>query len=195
MARLHRHSGGNPFLLWELLQLPAPTAPVSLRARRHRRVCARSCPAGWTGCRARPARACRSFVPGADVDLLLLNRLVERRPAAVMTAVTEAEAARLPFPLVRVSASSMRWAARFSTHFWVFALPDGQHVEVFGRQHPGKEHLETGPVVGFEVTDLAGAVAELRAAGVELLGEPGPTWQHFRGPDGNVYELVMLTRP
>jgi hypothetical protein len=33
-------------------------------------------------------------------------------------------------------------------------------------------------------------VAELRAAGVELLGEPGPTWQHFRGPDGNVYELV-----
>ena len=22
------------------------------------------------------------------------------------------------------------------------------------------------------------------------LGEPGPTWQHFRGPDGNVYELV-----
>jgi hypothetical protein len=23
-----------------------------------------------------------------------------------------------------------------------------------------------------------------------LLGEPGATWQHFRGPDGNVYELV-----
>jgi hypothetical protein len=30
----------------------------------------------------------------------------------------------------------------------------------------------------------------LRDAGIELLGEPGPTWQHFRGPDGNVYELV-----
>jgi hypothetical protein len=37
---------------------------------------------------------------------------------------------------------------------------------------------------------LARAVDELRTAGVELLGEPGPTWQHFRGPDGNVYELV-----
>ena len=59
----------------------------------------------------------------------------------------------------------------------------------------GKEHFETGPVVGFEVTNLAEAVAELRAAGIELLGEPGPTWQHFRGPDGNVYELVVLTEP
>ena len=80
-------------------------------------------------------------------------------------------------------------------HFWVFELPDGQHVEVFGRQYPGKEHFETGPVVGFEVTNLAEAVAELRTAGIELLGEPGPTWQHFRGPDGNVYELVVLTKP
>lgn len=79
--------------------------------------------------------------------------------------------------------------------FWVFELPDGQHVEVFGRHYPGKEHFATGPMVGFEVTDLVEAVAELRAAGIELLGEPGPTWQHFRGPDGNVYELVALTRP
>jgi catechol 2,3-dioxygenase-like lactoylglutathione lyase family enzyme len=45
-------------------------------------------------------------------------------------------------------------------------------------------------VVGFAVRDLRAAVDELRRAGVELLGEPEPTWQHFRGPDGNVYELV-----
>jgi len=51
-------------------------------------------------------------------------------------------------------------------------------------------HFATGPVVGFAVRDLAAAVEELRRAGVELLGEPGPMWQHFRGPDGNVYELV-----
>ena len=75
-------------------------------------------------------------------------------------------------------------------HFWVFALPDGNHVEVFGEQYPGKEHFTTGPVVGFAVTDLPQAVMTLREAGIELLGEPGPTWQHFRGPDGNVYELV-----
>jgi hypothetical protein len=74
--------------------------------------------------------------------------------------------------------------------FWAFELPDGRHVEIFGSSYPGKDHFATGPVVGFAVRDLPAAVDELRRADVELLGEPGPTWQHFRGPDGNVYELV-----
>jgi catechol 2,3-dioxygenase-like lactoylglutathione lyase family enzyme len=72
----------------------------------------------------------------------------------------------------------------------VFELPDGRNVEVFGPQFQGREHFDRGPVVGFAVRDLPAAVQELRDAGIELLGEPGPTWQHFRGPDGNVYELV-----
>jgi catechol 2,3-dioxygenase-like lactoylglutathione lyase family enzyme len=74
--------------------------------------------------------------------------------------------------------------------FWVFKLPSGYNVEVFDATNPGKDHFDTGPVGGFAVRDMPAAVEELRAAGVELLGEPGPTWQHFRGPDGNVYELV-----
>jgi catechol 2,3-dioxygenase-like lactoylglutathione lyase family enzyme len=74
--------------------------------------------------------------------------------------------------------------------FWVFNLPDGRGVEVFDPSYPGKSHFETGPVAGIAVRDLPAAVAELRAAGIELCGEPGPTWQHFRGPDGNIYELV-----
>ncbi|ONI76316.1 hypothetical protein ALI144C_37295 [Actinosynnema sp. ALI-1.44] len=74
--------------------------------------------------------------------------------------------------------------------FWVFKLPEGNNVEVFGEDYQGKEHFVTGPVAGFTVRDLPAAVARLRGAGVELVGEPGPTWQHFRGPDGNVYELV-----
>jgi len=74
--------------------------------------------------------------------------------------------------------------------FWVFKLPTGHNIEVFDDSYPGKDHFATGPVAGFAVRDLPAAVAELRVAGVELLGEPGPTWQHFRGPDGNVYELV-----
>jgi catechol 2,3-dioxygenase-like lactoylglutathione lyase family enzyme len=73
--------------------------------------------------------------------------------------------------------------------FWAFKLPDGSTVEVFGQEAPDKSHFTTGPVVGFVVSDLAAAVEELRKAGVELVGEPGPSWQHFRGPDGNVYEL------
>ena len=75
--------------------------------------------------------------------------------------------------------------------FWVFELPNGRHVEVFAEETRGKEHFSTGPVVGFAVENLAVAVDELRAAGVELVGKPGPTWQHFSGPDGNVYELVQ----
>lgn len=59
---------------------------------------------------------------------------------------------------------------------------------------PGKEHFSSGPVGGFAVRDLAAAVDELSRAGVELLGKPGPTWQHFRGPDGNAYELVAAER-
>ncbi|WP_210506338.1 VOC family protein [Naasia sp. SYSU D00057] len=74
--------------------------------------------------------------------------------------------------------------------FWVFELPDGSHVEVFGPRAPDHDHFTTGPVAGFAVADLPSAVEELRAAGIELLGVAGPTWQHFRGPDGNVYELV-----
>ena len=72
----------------------------------------------------------------------------------------------------------------------VFELGDGRHVEVFGPSYPGEEHFDSGPVVGVAVSDLPAAVAELRSAGVELLGEPGATWQNFRGPDGNVYGLT-----
>jgi hypothetical protein len=28
--------------------------------------------------------------------------------------------------------------------FWVFELPDGRHVEIFGSSYPGKEHFTTG---------------------------------------------------
>ncbi len=72
----------------------------------------------------------------------------------------------------------------------VYELPDGQHVEIFGPHYRGSEHFDSVPVAGFAVRDLPTAVEELRRAGITLLGEPGPTWQHFRGPDGSVYELV-----
>jgi hypothetical protein len=79
--------------------------------------------------------------------------------------------------------------AHSEDQFWVFDLKDGSQIEVFGDAFPGKEHLTTGPVVGFLVDDLAASTEELKRNEVELLGVPGPTWQHFRGPDGSIYEL------
>lgn len=74
-------------------------------------------------------------------------------------------------------------------------LPDSSAVEVFGpsdRDHP---YFTTGPVVGFRVEDLEAARHDLTRHRVELLGPIGGEagsvrWQHFRAPDGNVYEIV-----
>ena len=74
---------------------------------------------------------------------------------------------------------------------WIFTLPDGTLVEVFSPESGGRDHFQTGPVAGFAVDDLVAARQELVQQGIELVGQPGPTWQHFRGPDGNIYELVV----
>jgi catechol 2,3-dioxygenase-like lactoylglutathione lyase family enzyme len=74
-----------------------------------------------------------------------------------------------------------------------FRLPNGDTVEVFGPEDHEHGHFTTGPVVGFEVDDIEDGARELEAAGIELLSgveeAGGYTWVHFRGPDGNVYEL------
>lgn len=73
-------------------------------------------------------------------------------------------------------------------------MPNTSQLEIFPADDPDHPHFTTGPVPEFLVDDLAGAAEELRAAGVELLGEPGGTpeegWLHFRAPDGNVYGLT-----
>jgi catechol 2,3-dioxygenase-like lactoylglutathione lyase family enzyme len=77
--------------------------------------------------------------------------------------------------------------------FAVLEVPDGSTVEVFGPASPYNEHL-THPVAGFLVSDLDAAVAELRAAGAEIVlpvqGGGTRSWVHFRAPDGFVYELA-----
>jgi hypothetical protein len=80
---------------------------------------------------------------------------------------------------------------------WVFQLPDGAKVEVFG---PGSHnpHLTTGPVPGFVVEDVASATEELRAAGVPIVhgpirvgeGDNLAAWVHFLAPDGRIYEVT-----
>ncbi len=80
--------------------------------------------------------------------------------------------------------------------FAVFQMWNGDTVEVFGPSDTGHVHFDAGPVVGFLVADVVAARAELEEDGVvDLLGPlrswPGGTAsQHFRAPDGNVYEVV-----
>jgi predicted enzyme related to lactoylglutathione lyase len=73
-------------------------------------------------------------------------------------------------------------------------MPNTSRFEIFGPEDQDHTHFTTGPVPEFLVDDLAAAADELRAAGVELLGEIGGTpeqgWLHFRAPDGNVYGLT-----
>ena len=71
----------------------------------------------------------------------------------------------------------------------MFELPDGSHFAVHGPREQG----DTARTIGFRVRDLEGAVAELRAAGVEV-DDPQENdrlrYAHFRAPDGKLYELV-----
>jgi predicted enzyme related to lactoylglutathione lyase len=85
-----------------------------------------------------------------------------------------------------------------STDFTVFRLPSGDKLEIFGpaASHQAELFARDQVVASFLVEDIDAAIAELRAAGIELLGERGEGgggyfWQHFRAPDGKVFELLV----
>jgi len=91
----------------------------------------------------------------------------------------------------------IRLSHRSADDFWVFQLPDGSKVEVFGPQSHNP-HFTTGPVPGFLVDNVDAATEELRAAGIPIVsgpirweGEDDAAWVHFRGPDGNIYEITQ----
>lgn len=71
----------------------------------------------------------------------------------------------------------------------MFALPDGSWFAVAGPRGMGN----TDRSIGFLVANLDEAIAELKAAGVEV-GEPAANdrqrYVHFHAPDGQLYELV-----
>jgi catechol 2,3-dioxygenase-like lactoylglutathione lyase family enzyme len=75
----------------------------------------------------------------------------------------------------------------------VFELPDGSRFAVANPRGVG----DTSRTIGFLVERIDGAVAELRAAGVEV-DEPAENdlqrYVHFRAPDGKLYELVEERR-
>src|SRR6202030_279766 len=80
--------------------------------------------------------------------------------------------------------------------FTVFRLPDGDQLEIFGLEGPAsrEQFAHNEVVAGLLVDDIEQATVELRQAGVELIGPRGRgvngyAWQHFRAPDGKVFEL------
>jgi catechol 2,3-dioxygenase-like lactoylglutathione lyase family enzyme len=80
--------------------------------------------------------------------------------------------------------------------FTVFRLPNKDIVEVIGPDDSAHTFFTTAPVVGFLVDDVDAAKKEMEAAGVEFFddevqrADDGNAWAHFRGPDGNVYEIT-----
>ena len=83
--------------------------------------------------------------------------------------------------------------------FVELTMADGAKLELFGSAAAadGPWLFASNPVVaGFLVDDVKTAREELmRTPGVELLGDlqlmsDGYAWQHFRAPDGHVYEIT-----
>ena len=83
---------------------------------------------------------------------------------------------------------------------WRFRTGDGTEVHVYGPEEHDHDYFGSGPVVGLRVDDFAAARSRLVEAGIEFL-YPEPqrngevAWQHFRGPDGNIYEIVGPCEP
>lgn len=75
-----------------------------------------------------------------------------------------------------------------------FRAADGTAIHVYAADDADHAFFDSGPVVGFLVADFASARAAMIAAGIAFIGEPqrdgDAVWNHYRGPDGNVYELM-----
>ena len=78
-----------------------------------------------------------------------------------------------------------------------YALADGTEVHVYDGADTFHEFFGTAPVIGFFVDSFADTQQRMTRAGIKFLyPEPqrqsGRAWQHFRAPDGNVYEIIGI---
>lgn len=75
-----------------------------------------------------------------------------------------------------------------------FQASNGTAIHVYGPDDADHDFFGAGPVVGYVVEDFSATREAMVAAGIEFIGEvqrDGRTaWNHFRGPDGNVHELM-----
>ena len=72
-------------------------------------------------------------------------------------------------------------------------FPDDSEMEVWRPSDEFHSFFTTGPVVGFRVDDAEQGRAQMEAAGIEFIRplqhSEGAKWTHFRGTDGNIYEI------
>jgi catechol 2,3-dioxygenase-like lactoylglutathione lyase family enzyme len=75
-----------------------------------------------------------------------------------------------------------------------FQLMDGTQMELFRPEEEFHVFFITGPVVAFRVDDVDAARTTMEAAGIEFIGpiqrEGNTSWNHFRAPDGTVFEIL-----
>ena len=85
--------------------------------------------------------------------------------------------------------------------FKALELPNGNRIALISEEYKSEDgndykHFSTGPVVGFLVDNIEEAKAEMEAEGIEFIGPIGESddskWAHFRGVDGNTYELTQM---
>jgi catechol 2,3-dioxygenase-like lactoylglutathione lyase family enzyme len=77
----------------------------------------------------------------------------------------------------------------------IFCTADGTEAHVYPANDEFHKFFGSGPVVGFFVESFSVAMDELKNAGIPLVYEDPQrngtlAWQHFRAPDGNVYEII-----
>ena len=79
-----------------------------------------------------------------------------------------------------------------------FRLGDGTELHVYGPADTDHEFFGTAPAVGLTGDDVPAVRRRMEAAGFEFLTPVehagASAWCHFRGPDGNVYEIISRSR-
>ena len=75
-----------------------------------------------------------------------------------------------------------------------YRLGDGTELHVYSADDADHDFFGVAPVVGFVVDDAAQLRAQMERKGYAFLTPleraGGSAWCHFRGPDGNVYEII-----
>jgi catechol 2,3-dioxygenase-like lactoylglutathione lyase family enzyme len=79
-----------------------------------------------------------------------------------------------------------------------FRTTTGAQIHVYGPGDDDHGFFPAGPVVGLVVDDFDATRSAMAAAGISFIGQPqrhgGSAWNHYRGPDGNIYEIMGSDR-